>query len=228
MTLIDTPAEILAWKARMKRVAVAHHVTIPPGFSLTLPTMGPQARELMHLLVSHANGYHGQHLTDDRTLNSGLQAWLLAQDPLRPSHVQPIPAGYPCTLIGGEHPTEGLPGFPAYDFGAPAGTPVVACEAGVIASWTGHDPALGPVEGVHGPFGWSVYLRGASGAQYYYTHLEARFGSVGMSVPAAFRLGLIGDYAAWHGVNHVHLGVCPPASGHPSINDVIHSPRAPH
>lgn len=225
---IDTPAEVHDWKQRMARVAHAHHVAIPEGFDVTTPTMGPQARDLMHLLASHADGYHGQHVPDDHTLNGALQEWLLAVDPLHvspPSRlVQPVPAGYGMHLIAGEHPTAGLPGFPAYDFGAPAGTPVVACEHGVITKLSGHDPNLAPTEGVHGPFGWSVYLQGDSGSTYYMTHLGSRLVAVGAHVTVGERLGTIGNYARWGGANHVHMGVHPGGPGSPSIATVIAAP----
>lgn len=228
--IIDTPTEVRAWKQRMLRVAKAHNVTIPEGFDVDVPTMGIQARTLMHLLASHANGIHGGQvrsmnngnlIQDNRTLNGGLQEWLLAVDPRL---FQPIPAGHGSHIIGGLHPTAGLEGYPAYDFGAPAGAPVVACEAGRAYRFSGHNPAEGPIDGVHGPFGWSIYVRGVSGADYYYTHLQARMVYLNADVAAGTLIGLVGDYARWGGADHVHLGVKPPADGHPSIEDVKNAP----
>jgi hypothetical protein len=42
---------------------------------------------------------------------------------------------------------------------APAGSPAVAPVGGKIIRLSGHDPSRGPTEGVHGPFGWSVYIQ---------------------------------------------------------------------
>jgi hypothetical protein len=223
---IDTPTKVREWKERMLRVGQKHDLkSIPPGFDVTWPEMGESARDFADLLVHHANGAHGQHLTANHQVNGGLQEWLLAEDPVL-RLVQPVPAGHGSHIIGGLHETAGLPGYPAYDFGAPAGSPVIACEPSLVERFSGHDPAEGPVDGVHGPFGWSIYLRGDSGADYFYTHLGARVVPVGTHVPIGAILGLIGDYAKWGGADHVHLGVDAPASGHPSIQDVRDAPLA--
>jgi murein DD-endopeptidase MepM/ murein hydrolase activator NlpD len=109
--------------------------------------------------------------------------------------------------IGAEHETAGLPGFPAHDYMARAGTPVVAPVGGTIVRFSGHDPRSGPVDGVHGPFGWSMYLKGTDGRTYYLTHLGSRDVQVGQKVGAGSVLGTIGDYAKWGGADHVHMGV---------------------
>jgi murein DD-endopeptidase MepM/ murein hydrolase activator NlpD len=139
--------------------------------------------------------------------------------------VQPIPTGYPLT-VEGLHPTAGLAGYEARDWMCAAGTPVVACENGTVERFSGHDPLFGPTDGVHGPFGWSIYLKGASGTDYYYTHLGSRVAKLGQVVQAGTVLGAVGDYAKWGGANHVHLGVHPGPSGHPDINDIYAAPRA--
>ncbi len=104
------------------------------------------------------------------------------------------------------HPTEGLPGFPAFDYMAQPGTRVLAPENGRIVAISGHDPSTG----THGPsgdvFGWSLYYVGEeTGATYYMTHL--------------FRVAPLGRYAkgdtiavigSWPGDparSHVHVGV---------------------
>jgi murein DD-endopeptidase MepM/ murein hydrolase activator NlpD len=133
--------------------------------------------------------------------------------------VQPIPGGYQVSE-GPIHATLGLAGYLATDWMCDAGTPVVAMENGTIERFSGHDPANGPPQGIHGPFGWSIYLKGQSGADYFITHLGKRLTSVGAVVQAGKVIGTVGDYARWGGANHTHVGVHPPASGHPSINDL--------
>lgn len=111
------------------------------------------------------------------------------------------------TSIGPEHETSGLPGFPAHDYMAPAGSPVVAPADGEIVRFSGHSPAHGPTEGIHGPFGWSLYLQGQNGRMYYMTHLGSRGVRVGQKVRAGEPIATIGDYARWGGADHVHMGV---------------------
>jgi murein DD-endopeptidase MepM/ murein hydrolase activator NlpD len=145
--------------------------------------------------------------------------------------VQPVPAGHGNRIVQNIHATSGLAGYPAVDFGGDAEAPVVAVESGKITKLSGHDPATGPSSallGVHGPFGWSVYITGDSGAVYYYTHLGSRLVSIGETVAAGETIASIGDYAKWGGVNHVHLGVNPSGTqnGHPDITDILNSPIA--
>lgn len=182
----------------------------------------------------------------------GNQTWTggnIPQDPVssRQYHtgtalVQPVPKGFGNSIVQGLHSTVGLSGrhfgyFPgtwptldAVDFGANAGAPVVAVENGTIVHLSGHDPTLGPsdpVLGSHGPFGWSVYLKGDSGAEYYYTHLGSRSVGEGQKVQAGQTIGKVGNYAVWGGVNHVHVGVNPAgAGGRPDITDLMNAPLA--
>jgi hypothetical protein len=132
------------------------------------------------------------------------------------SLVQPIPKAF--DLSGSPpqtqtHLTENLETYPAYDFMAHAGSPVIAPEAGTIhrpdgsSGFSGHDPALGPVAGPHGPFGWTVYLLGESGTSYYITHLGSRTVQDGQKVGIATQIGTVGDYARWGGADHAHVGV---------------------
>jgi len=118
----------------------------------------------------------------------------------------PVPANM-LTSIGAAHPTAGLPGFPAKDYMAPAGAPAVAPVAGTVIRFSGHDPASGPTSGVHGPFGWSLYIRGADGHTYYLTHMGSRSVKVGQRVKAGQQIGTVGDYAKWGGADHIHMGV---------------------
>ena len=119
---------------------------------------------------------------------------------------KPVPANY-LTRVGEAHETAGLSGYPAFDYFGDAGAPVIAPVSGKIVRFSGHDPAGGPTSGVHGPFGWSIYLQGDDGHSYYMTHLGSRDVQVGQQVKAGAELGTIGDYARWGGANHVHMGV---------------------
>lgn len=123
-----------------------------------------------------------------------------------PKLVQPIPKA--CfQRIGPIHETAGLPGYPALDFFANTGSPVLAPEDGVAVRFSGHNPAGGPISGIHGPFGWSIYFEGKSGTEYYLTHLGTRLCTIGHPVHCATRIATVGDYARWGGANHTHVGV---------------------
>jgi murein DD-endopeptidase MepM/ murein hydrolase activator NlpD len=118
----------------------------------------------------------------------------------------PVPGRF-LSSEGGEHPTLGLPGYPAHDFFAKAGSPVVAPVAGTIVKLSGHDPRSGPTQGPHGPFGWSVYIRGDDGKLYYMTHLGSRSVRDGQRVRGGAQIGTVGDYARYGTPSHVHMGV---------------------
>jgi hypothetical protein len=119
---------------------------------------------------------------------------------------EPVPKNY-LTSIGVEHETAGLPGYPAHDYMAPAGAPAVAPVTGKVVKLSGHDPSAGPTGGVHGPFGWSVYIQGDDGRRYYLTHMGSRDVRVGQRVKAGQQIGSVGNYAKWGGANHIHMGV---------------------
>ena len=105
------------------------------------------------------------------------------------------------------HQTEGLPGFPAIDLFATAGTKIQAPEAGVITRISGHDPEQPPPLGQGGPWGLSIYYHGSSsGNVYYMTHLSQ------VAKPGVYRdndtIGVIGNYPSnAPGADHVHLGL---------------------
>jgi murein DD-endopeptidase MepM/ murein hydrolase activator NlpD len=148
--------------------------------------------------------------------------------------VQPIPEGYGNNVAQGIHSTAGLagqhysyfkgtwPSSDAVDFGGRAGAPVVAPESGKVVYWSGHDPALGPVEGLGGPLGWSIYLLGDSGSYYFITHLGTRSAGVGANVRGGQQIGTVADYAKYGGIDHAHVGVNPQGkTGHPDIHDLL-------
>jgi murein DD-endopeptidase MepM/ murein hydrolase activator NlpD len=137
--------------------------------------------------------------------------------------VHPIPWGFDMTA-GGVHETSGLAGFPAIDFMARAGTPVLAPEDGKVTKWSGNDPKLGAVSGAGGPLGWSMYIKGeVSGTEYYLTHLGTRYVKVGEPVAAAETLGTIADYHTYGRGDHVHMGV---KGGSVSIEELRNAKRA--
>lgn len=140
------------------------------------------------------------------TTSAGAQAPTRTPQAVKFTPGDPIGSGYE-TSVGPEHDTGGLPGYPAHDYMAPSGSPVVAPVGGTIVRFSGHDPAGGPTDGVHGPFGWSEYLQGDDGRSYYLTHLGSRTVRVGDRVRAGQLIGTVGDYARWGGASHVHLGV---------------------
>lgn len=111
------------------------------------------------------------------------------------------------TTVGPEHPTAGLPGYPAHDWFAPTGSPVLSPVAGTVVRLSGHDPREGPVDGPHGPFGWSVYIDGVDGRSYYLTHLQTRTVRVGSKVKRGDEIGRVGDYSRYGTPSHVHLGI---------------------
>jgi hypothetical protein len=120
-------------------------------------------------------------------------------------------AGYPVprpTSVGPIHDTSGLPGYPARDYFAPAGSPCVSPVNGKIARFSGHDPALGAIEGAGGPLGWSVYITESStGYSYYLTHMGSRLCFVGETVQTGEVIGTVANYHKYGRADHIHMGV---------------------
>lgn len=111
------------------------------------------------------------------------------------------------TSTGAEHATEGLAGYPAHDFFAPAGSPATAPITGKVVRLSGHDPSMGPIDGPHGPLGWSVYIQGRDGHTYYLTHMGSRSVAVGQVVRAGQPIGTVANYAKYGTPSHIHMGV---------------------
>jgi murein DD-endopeptidase MepM/ murein hydrolase activator NlpD len=111
------------------------------------------------------------------------------------------------TSVGGEHPTEGLAGFPARDYFAPAGSATVAPVSGKVVKLSGHPPSEGPIQGPHGPLGWSVYIQGSDGKTYYLTHMGSRNVKAGQRVKQGQVIGTVANYAKYGTPNHIHMGV---------------------
>lgn len=107
------------------------------------------------------------------------------------------------------HETAGLPGYPAIDVFAKAGTNVAAPSDGVIRRLSGHDPAEGGVPG--GAYGWSIYLLCPRG-EYFLTHLGSRTVAEGKQVKRGDILGTVCDAAVAHmdtTLSHIHEGFHP-------------------
>ena len=107
------------------------------------------------------------------------------------------------------HETEGLPGFPAVDVFAPAGTQVLAPATGKVVKLSGHPPTATSPPG--GPYGWSIYLTARDGGTYYMTHFGSRnaYCKVGACIGRGEPIGKVAAYSkATHGVtaDHIHLG----------------------
>ncbi len=90
------------------------------------------------------------------------------------------------------------------DILAPHGTPLRAYESGTISRM--HSNSLG---------GISLYLQGASGNEYYYTHLSGYVSglSVGQRVSAGQHIGFVGDTGNAAGIPHLHWEVFPGGGG---------------
>jgi hypothetical protein len=98
------------------------------------------------------------------------------------------------------HQTKGLGGYPAKDWFATPGTPVLAPEDGNVVRWSGKGGTSGQV------YGWSLYFVGEeSGNTYYITHLAANRAKVG----GPYRKGaVLGYVSAWSGGSaHAHVGI---------------------
>lgn len=109
--------------------------------------------------------------------------------------------------ISETHETSGLPNYPAKDWFAPAFSPAVAPVAGVIRRFSGHDPAEGPPGGPHGPLGWSIYLAGDDGNDYFLTHMNSRNVSVGDRVVQGEQIGTVANYDKYGTPSHIHQGI---------------------
>jgi murein DD-endopeptidase MepM/ murein hydrolase activator NlpD len=109
--------------------------------------------------------------------------------------------------VGGLHQTDGLAGYPAHDFFAPAGSHAVAPVTGTVIKLSGHDPKNGPTNGPHGPLGWSVYVKGDDGRTYFLTHMGSRNVKVGQTVQQGQVIGTVADYDKYGTPSHIHMGV---------------------
>ncbi len=103
------------------------------------------------------------------------------------------------------HYTDGLPGYPAYDYMAPAGKSVVAPVGGKVIRISGKDPKLGGAPG--GALGYSVYLRGDDGRTYFLTHIDRVRPKVGARVQQGQKIAVVANGPSSWSTPHVHMGV---------------------
>jgi murein DD-endopeptidase MepM/ murein hydrolase activator NlpD len=116
------------------------------------------------------------------------------------------PVGH-LTSEGGVHPTAGLAGYPARDYFARPGTAAVAPVNGTVVRLSGHDPAQGPTQGPHGPLGYSVYIKGDDGHEYFLTHMGSRTVKPGQRVRSGQKIGTVANYDKYGTPSHIHMGV---------------------
>jgi murein DD-endopeptidase MepM/ murein hydrolase activator NlpD len=146
--------------------------------------------------------------------------------PPTPPLVYPFPLGAGGITCQGIHYTAGLSGNVAIDFCAPARTPILCVEGGVIQKLSGHDPGDDTWDAM-GVYGWSVYVRTKDGLVYYYTHFGTRAPLiVGQRVRTGEALGRVGDQK--FRPDHTHIGVTHPlgyAAATKRIKAVAAAPR---
>lgn len=103
------------------------------------------------------------------------------------------------------HQTSGLPGYPAFDYMAPAGTRVGAPVSGTVIKLSGKDPRLGGAPG--GPLGYSVYIKGTDGRTYFLTHIDKVGVKVGQKVRQGQQIAVIANGPKSWSSPHVHMGI---------------------
>ena len=101
------------------------------------------------------------------------------------------------------------------DILSPRGTPIYAYESGAITRMT--NSSVG---------GISIYMRGASGNVYYYTHLQGYVSGLraGMPVTAGQHIAFNGDTGNARGTPHLHFEVMPGGGG--NVNPYPYVKRA--
>ena len=114
----------------------------------------------------------------------------------------PVPGQRPHAAT---HETGGLPGYPAYDYMAPAGTPCVAPTDGKVARLSGKDPSEGGPPG--GPLGYSIYFDGDNGKKYFLTHLDKVSVIAGNKVKQGTQIAEVANGPKSWSSPHVHMGV---------------------
>lgn len=188
-----------------------------PNGAGTIPTSGgpaprPDISNLLAVAAAAAGSgggvTQGQGSNGAQTGSNGLTDPISAAAGISP-HAKPgDPVVSSRQSEGGLHQTDGLPGYPAHDYFAPAGTHAVAPVSGKVVKLSGHDPAQGPTNGPHGPLGWSVYIQGSDGKTYFLTHLGSRTNvKVGQTVKQGQIIGTVANYDKYGTPSHIHEGV---------------------
>lgn len=107
-----------------------------------------------------------------------------------------------------DHPTSGLPGFPARDFFAPAGTEVEARFWGIVTRISGRPCSDGGTPGK--AYGRSIYVHNRTNNRMrFITHLDSLWVQLGDRVKPGAILGTVCRPPAGspRGSDHVHLGM---------------------
>ena len=207
---VDVTAQVGRWLA-------------PPGSVVVLYDMGPL--DGRWLVNSFSRSLFSSNATitlmkpqpkilEDPTSDFKVPTWATQQDPSgggKKAHpdtlVKPLPHKYFVRFA--EHDfTLGLTGYPAIDwFSKGKDNPVCAPESGTIFKISGKDPKYGPYPDIHGAFGWSLYLRGKSGTEYFMTHMNHIYPKKGDKVFAGQLIGRVADFEHWGNADHVHMGL---------------------
>lgn len=117
-----------------------------------------------------------------------------------PKRISGLPeyAGYFLKPIIGAKKTQGIHGYNGVDFGAPAGTEILAAASGqVIVSRSG---------AWNGGYGNYIVIKHANGTQTLYAHNSANYVSVGSNVSQGQVIGLVGSTGRSTGP-HLHFEV---------------------
>jgi murein DD-endopeptidase MepM/ murein hydrolase activator NlpD len=114
-------------------------------------------------------------------------------------------------IVGGLHPTAGVPRNWAIDFVCHAGLGICAPEAATVTRFSGHDPSDDTADRT-GVYGWTTYLTTPAGYVYFITHQGRRYPTlrVGDHVRAGDLIGFVGDQR--YRPDHAHVGVTSPKS----------------
>lgn len=100
---------------------------------------------------------------------------------------------------GGPHPTDGLGGYPARDYGASPGTPVFSWDILRVERVSGSTGTRGKGFG-----GFNLYLKDRAGRQYFVTHIENLRIKTGDILRPGQQIANVGGYAGM--APHVHVG----------------------
>lgn len=111
---------------------------------------------------------------------------------------------------------------------APGGTEVFAPEQSTVWKLSGHDPAVGVLDG--DIFGWNIYLMTPGGVMYFGTHFGDKLVKLGQKLKAGQLIAHVGHWPYDPGRSHTHLGVTHPMGKRASvarINAVAKAPMLP-